>query len=62
MVVRIGYENTTYTVDEDVGTLEVCVRVLAPDDSIELPLTGGMTITAVVETIAGTAGMCIALP
>ena len=62
MVVRIGFENTTYTVDEGIGSLEVCVRVLVPDDSVELPLTGGTALIAVVTTVAGTAGMCTVVP
>ena len=57
MLVRIGFENTTYTVDEGIGSLEVCVRVSVPDDTVVLPLFGGLTITAVVTTVAGTAGM-----
>ena len=56
----IGFENTSYTVAEDIGSLEVCVRVFEPNNRTELELPIEMpAISVVAETVAGTAGMCI---
>ena len=49
----IGFENTTYTVDEGIGSQNVCLRLFV-DESIELPFEGDLF--AAVETVAGTAG------
>ena len=53
VIVRIGFENTSYTVDESTRTQEVCVRVFVADD-IELPLENDLFVA--VQTVAGTAG------
>ena len=54
MIIRIGFENTSYTVDESVGSQEICVRIFV-DDNIELPVLGDGLFVA-VATVAGTAG------
>ena len=55
VTVRIGFEETAYTVIEEDGTQEVCVRVFVPDD--EEPLAA--SISAVIATRVGTAGIII---
>lgn len=57
LVVTIGFENTSYAVVEDIGSLEVCVRVFEPNDRTELPVERSIRVEA--ETVAGTAGMRI---
>ena len=57
LVVMIGFEDTNYIVVEEIGSLEVCVRVFEPNDRTELPVE--RSIRVAVETVAGTAGMCI---
>ncbi len=49
---RIGFENSSYTVNEGVGSLEVCVRMFEPPDDI--PIDGNFIVA--VETVADTAG------
>ena len=49
----IGFENTTYTVDEGIVSQEVCLRLFV-DESIELPFQGDLFVA--VQTVAGTAG------
>ena len=53
--IAIAFEESSYEVREDAGTVEVCVRVSHPDSSVELPLTGGTAIIGVVTTVPGTA-------
>ena len=53
--IAIGFEERSYTVDEDGGTVEVCVALYHPAGSVEIPLTGGTAIIAVVTTVPGTA-------
>ena len=55
VVVRIGFEETSYTVSEETGFQEVCVHVFAPTD--DQPLDA--EITAAIETVAGTAGIYV---
>ena len=54
--IALGFEESSYTVAEGVGSLEVCVLVSHPDESVEIPvLTGGASLIGVVTTEAGTA-------
>ena len=54
--IAISFEESSYTVAEGVGSLEVCVLVSHPDESVEIPvLTGGSSLIGVVTTEAGTA-------
>ena len=53
--VAVAFEERSYSVREDMGSVEVCVVVSHPDSSVELPLTGGTSIIGVVTTEAGTA-------
>ena len=53
--VAIAFEERSYEVREDAGSVEVCVRVSHPDSSVEIPLTGGTAIIGVVTTVPGTA-------
>ena len=47
----IGFINTSYTVDEDIGTLQVDVQVLnAPDDQ---PLRASVDV--VIQSVSGSA-------
>ena len=50
--VRIGFEETAYTVNEEVDFQKVCVRVFEPDQVVSL----GTEISAVIATRVGTAG------
>ena len=54
VIVRIGFEETAYTVNEEAGVQEVCVRVFEPNETMSLDAM----ITAVIATRVGTAGMC----
>ena len=56
-MVRIGFEETAYTVHEEAGTLEVCVRVFEPDDTQSLTVHVG--ISMIIATRVGTAGMFV---
>ena len=53
IAVRIGFEETAYNVSEEAGVKEVCVRVFEPNEMRSL----SAEITAVIETVVGTAGM-----
>ena len=53
--IAISFEESSYRVNEDVGSVEVCVRVSHPDSSVEIPLIGGTAIIGVVTTVPGTA-------
>ena len=53
--VAVAFEERSYSVREDMGSVEVCVVVSHPDSSVELPLTGGSAIIGTVTTEAGTA-------
>ena len=56
-ITKIGFEEATYTVNEEDGVLEVCVRVFEPDG--EMPLV--TEISVIIETRVGTAGMVFSL-
>ncbi len=51
---RIGFEQTSYRVNEGIGLLEVCVRMFEPAEESSL---GSITISIGVETVRGTAGI-----
>ena len=53
--IAIGFDERSYSVKEDVGTVEVCVALYHPAGSVDIPLTGGTAIVAVVTTVPGTA-------
>ena len=54
--IAISFEESSYTVTEGAGSLEVCILVSHPAESVEIPaLTGGSAIIGVVVTEAGTA-------
>ena len=53
----IGFENPSYTIAEEIGLLEVCVRVFEPNNRTEIPVE--RPISVVAETIDGTAGMTL---
>ena len=55
VIFRIGFENTSFVVDEEVGMQEVCVRVFEPGVMTEIP--PDTSIFATVRTVPGTAGM-----
>ncbi len=50
---RIGFENTSYIVNEGIG-MEVCVRMFEPPEDTALRI---FTISIGVETVQGTAGI-----
>ncbi len=51
---RIGFEQTSYTVNEGIGMQEVCVRMFEPAE--ETPL-GTLFVALGVETVQGSAGI-----
>ncbi len=51
---RIGFERTSYIVNERIGTLEVCVRMFEPPEDTSL---GPLTVSIGVETVQGSAGI-----
>ena len=51
---RIGFENTSYIVNEGIGFLEVCVRLFEPPEESSI---GRLTIGIGVETVRGSAGI-----
>ena len=53
--IAIGFDERSYSVKEDVGIVDVCVGLYHPAGSVDIPLTGGTAIVAVVTTVAGTA-------
>ena len=56
LVIIIGFTNTSYTVNEGVGNLQVDVRVFnPPDDQFVLE-----TILLVIQTVSGSASNCTA--
>jgi hypothetical protein len=54
LVIIIGFTNTSYTVDENFGTLQVVVRVLNPPDNQPLPAF----VYLVVQSVSGSASKC----
>ena len=57
IAIIIGFANTSYTVDEAAGTLQVDVQVFSPPD--DQPLQP--TIYLVIQTVSGSASKCIEL-
>ncbi len=51
---RIGFEQTSYTVNETIGMLEVCARMFEPSEDISL---GSVSISIGAETVQGSAGI-----
>jgi len=49
----VGFERTTYVVNETDGQVELCVNVTRPEDQN----IGDVTFNLIVETRDGTAGM-----
>ena len=54
VLIRIGFEATAYTVNEEDGIQEVCARVFEPNESMSLDAE----IFAVIATRVGSAGIC----
>ena len=50
----IGFTNTSYTVDEGIGTFQVEVQVFSPPD--EQPLPGSVEL--VIQSVSGSASKC----
>ena len=50
----IGFTTTSYTVDEDIGTLQVDVRVLNSPDDQPLPAS----VDVVIQSVSGSASKC----
>ena len=50
----IGFTNTSYTINEGIGTLQVDVRVLNPPDDQPLPAS----VDLVIQTVSGSASKC----
>ncbi len=48
----LGFENTSYTIDEGVGFQEVCVRIFEPRDDITIRVN----LLVALETVVDTAG------
>jgi hypothetical protein len=57
VLIRIEFEETAYTVNEETGVQEVCVRVFELSESVSLEAE----ITAVIATRSETASMYIRL-
>ncbi len=51
---RIGFENTSYIVNEGIGMFQVCVVMFEPPEDTPL---GTLTVSIGVETVQGTAGI-----
>ena len=54
LVIIIGFTNISYTVDEDIGTLQVDVRVLNVPDDQPLPAS----VDLVIQSVSGSASKC----
>ena len=54
LAIIIGFTNTSYTVNEDIGTLQVKVQVLNVPDEQPLPAT----VDLVVQSVSGSASKC----
>ncbi len=50
----IGFERTSYIVNEGIGFLKVCVRMFVPPEESSI---GELTVGLGVETVRGTAGI-----
>ena len=51
----IGFTNTSYTVDEGIGTFQVEVQVFSPPD--EQPLQTAIELS--IQSVSGSASKCI---
>ena len=51
LAIIIGFTNTSYTVNEDIGTLQVDVRVLNVPDEQPLPFS----VELVIQSVSGSA-------
>ena len=51
LAIIIGLTNTSYTVDEGIGTLQVEVRVFSPPDDQPLPAS----VHLVIQSVSGSA-------
>ena len=51
LAIIIGFTNTSYTVDEGIGTLQVDVRVLYVPDDQPLPAS----VDVVIQSVSGSA-------
>ena len=51
LAIVIGFANTSYTVNETIGMLEVTVQVFSPPDEQTLPAT----VNLVIQTVSGSA-------
>ena len=51
LAIIIGFTNTSYTVDEDIGTLQVDIRVLNPPDDQPLPAS----VDVAIQSVSGSA-------
>ena len=54
LAIVIGFTNTSYTVDEGIGTLQVDVQVFSPPDD---QFIQGTTLL-VIQTVSGSASKC----
>ena len=55
--VLVGFEQSFYSLREDIGQFQICVMVIRPPESGSLSRTFSLS----VSTIAGTAGMYVSL-
>ena len=55
LAIIIGFTNTSYTVNEGIGTLRVDVQVFSPPDNEDLPAT----VNLVIQSVSGSASKCI---
>ena len=54
LAIIIGFTNTSYTVDEGIGTLQVDVQVFSPPDDQLLTAS----VDLVIQTVSGSASKC----
>ena len=57
IAIIIGFANTSYTVNEAAGTLQVEVQVFSPPDGQPLPAT----VNLVIQSVSGSASKCTEL-
>ena len=57
LAIIIGFTNISYTVDEDIGNLQVDVRVLNVPDEQPLP----PSVDLVIQSVSGSASKCTEL-
>ena len=54
-VITVGFEQTFTSIDEDIGSFEICVRIFT--DSVFFPIHISTNFSLNLNTIPGTAGM-----